>query len=470
MRVQQLNKGAFIKTLTPVESKLLERVKEGEKQFLEFSYKLQGQQKKLAASLSELTGTVSSLSALIQDLVEQVQSLERKVMELQPASSPLAPQDVYTRAEIDGMLAAYYVEEIAMPYGPPENNLFDSVPHDQKLTGYQHFPWARLKKWPDVTFGPGIMRRYTISVYASATKELTFPILHEDYLVVYLNGNMVARLSGNNLSGPADEVRVVLQPGWNRLQFLMSNREYGYSFDIGLDLAKEVDAVACLASTVYTVSGDSILPGSITPERVDHSGSFSMHSLKLTDTSSPALVCGDATKGSITIGGAQLVYDGQKITVGTGLKIEGPLEYRELQGVERPGTSFLWLGRDIYLPPAQLTGDILACLGEAVLVPASATANVIGCPGEEIICPGPYRLYLRLRPAAATTGTVATLNIKSGSKLVTAMTVQGAGLDPLRYSTVETVFEYDGGGLEFELYAGGTVDFYLDTIHMRFGS
>lgn len=469
MRVQQLSDKVFVKTLEPVESKLLERIKREEKERLEFSYRLQAQQKKLAESIAVLTGAVDNLSNLLTQLTGQVQALERSVKELQPGNLPAV--DTYSRAEIDGMLTAYYVEEIAVPYGVPDNQLFDSVPQEKKLTGYEHFLWARLKKWPDPAFGPGTMRRYTISAYVASPTELVLSVLHEDHFVIYLNGQLVARLTGNNTSaGRGDEVRMILQPGWNSLQFLLANDSYGCSFDIGADLARHVEAVACLVRRAQVVSGAALLPESVRPEHLDASAEYTMRSLRLTGTSAPAVTCGDSTGGSIAVGGAILEYRDGRLTLSSGLKVEGPLEYSLLQrDTERPGTSFVWLARDIYLPPAQLVGDSLACTGEAALVPAGATANVISCPAGEAVCPGPYRLYLRLRPAAATAGTVASVSVKSGNRLIASATASGASLDPLKYTAVELPFDYGGGDLVFELYAGGTVDFYFDVACLQLG-
>ena len=468
MRVQQIKQNAFIKTMTPVETKLLERLMEEEKQRLEFSYRLQAQQQKLAEAVANLEGVLASWTSLIQDLAAEINGLKQQLEELQPGGGGAV--DTYTRSEIDSMLAAYYVEEIQAPYGSPENEIFDSIPSSQKLTGYEHFLGARLCKTQDVTLGPGRARRYTIGVYTMETKELVFPIIHRDCMTVYCNRELVARLSGDAPEGEINEVRVALKPGWNCLQFLVANKEYGASFDIGLDLAQEVDRVACLNPGSFLMAGSDILPGAINPGHIDSSGNYHMQSLQLGNTLEPALVCGSDDRGSVRIGGAELDYADQKLTIRSGIRVEGVLEYSELQAEGRPGASFLWSARDIYLPPASLIDDSLACRGEAALIPASAPRNVISCPGEEIICPGPYRLYIRLRPQNTAAGLLARLNIKSGGSLIKAVDINGSDFSQAQYRIVETTFEHGGGDLSFELLAGGASNICLDYIYIRLGN
>lgn len=455
MRVQQLDGHTFIKTLSPVESKLFERIVKEEKERLEFSYKLYGQQKKLAKAIAELNNSVGAINAMISDIVAQIQSLERAINEggipEQGGRSEISIDDVKS------LLYEYAVEEIEAQYGMPTNDMFDSDYKKIVFVGYERFDNARLRKWPDVSARPGIAKRYTTYLYCSASKDVELSITHDDYFAVYLNGNLIKAMSGSNLSGPAERVLLSLNGGWNKVQFLVSNREYGGYFDIGVDLAKEVDIVATAPPSTGGINSEAILPGAVKPSHIDAGGEFGFKKVSVSDL---------LESKRININGISLENNNNTIVLNGNLKINGSLEYKALQGYGRPVTSALWLATDIYLPPARVIADETSCTGRAVFVPKEAAGSVIACPNGEMIHPGKYKLYMRIRPTQ-TSGSVATVNITADGTVLKSAVIDGTNLNTAEYRTVTIDFTHNARNISIELLPAGVMDFYIDTIGIQ---
>lgn len=454
MRVQQLDGRSFIKTLSPVESKLLERIIKEEKERLEFSYKLYGRQNKLAEAIAELNNHIGAINAMIADIVEQLQNLEQIVNEGLPSGGS---GDGISKEDVKAMLYQYILEEIEADYGMPTNDLFDSDYKKVILTGFERFEGARLRKWPDPSARPGVAKRYTVYLYSSAPKDVDLYITHDDNFAVYLNDKLVKELSGSSLSGPAERVTLSLRSGWNKAQFLLSNREYGSYYDIGVNLADEVEIVAAALPETKQVDDSAILPGAVKPKHIDNSEIFKFKNVSVSDIL-------DAKK--VNIGKVGMSSSGNTVTVDGNLVVNGSLEYKTLHGAGRVVTSALWIAADVYLPPATAVTDSTACTGRALFVPKEAVSSVVSCPAGETIHPGNYKLYLRIKPTLIG-DPVATVKIVADGAVLKSEVIDTAELSTSEYRTVTVDFAHNARDVSIELTPVGTMDFYVDTIGVQ---
>lgn len=456
MRVQQLNDNSFIKTLSPVESKLFERLLKEEKERIEFCYKLYGQQQKLAATAAQLAASIDAVNVVISDIIAQIQALEQEIVNLAPSDGGAG--DGISRDDIKQLLPAFLVEEVKAPYAMPTNLLFESEQSEIVFVGYEHFEGARLRKWPDTTCRPGIAKRYTIQLFVSSEKDVYLNVLHDDYFVVYLNGHLVKTMSGNNTSGPAEAVALHLNAGWNTVQFIVCNKEYGGYYDIGVSLMAEVDEVCTPVQTTAKVDGSAIKRGAIKPEHVDSSADFELKRLKVTDV----LETNNLSLAGVVLGGENGV-----ISIGGNLKVDGTIEYKSMQGAGRPVVSMLWLANEICIPPAQIIPDENACTGMAAFIPRNVSVNMIDCPSDEIVHPGDYKLYIRMRLLQQAVGDVATLNIKEGSSIIKTVNINAQNLNGTAYAMYRTSFTCSRPHIKFELIPLGVTDFVIDTIGIQ---
>lgn len=458
MRVQQLNENSFVKVLSPVESKLFERLLKEEKERIEFCYKLYGQQQKLARTASELAAAINAANAVISDIVAQIQALEREISSLTPADN--GTDSGVSADYVKQLLPAFLVEEVEAPYTMPTNLLFESEQNKRVFVGYEHFEGARLRKWPDQTCRPGVIKRYTIQLFVSSEKDVYLNVLHDDYFVVYLNGNLVKAMSGNNTSGPAETAVLHLNTGWNTVQFIICNREYGGYYDIGINLTDEVDEVSTPVQTAIKVDSTAIKRGAIKPEHIDSSASFEFRRLNVVDMLGTS---------SLNLGGVMVDGTSGAVSIKGNLKVDGTIEYKNMQGIGRPVTSMLWLASEVCIPPAQVIPDGNACTGAAAFIPRNVSVNMIDCPSGEIVHPGNYRLYIRMRALQQAVGGIAMLNVKEGSSIIKSVNITAADVGTTAYAIYKTDFTCSQPRIKFELIPLGAADFVVDTIGIQMG-
>lgn len=265
MRVQQLADGTYVRVLTDVESKLLERIKKEEARRLVADHVLKNRDSVLARRLGEADEMVAALANQVSLFSQQLNELAQRVVALQDAVANLRTgADTYTKEEIAGLLAFYRVEEIVFPYQRPTNEYFDRTSQDKIRTGYASFPGARLKE-DDRALPASTMRRYTINARVGQATSVPLAINSGGYATVYVNSVQtvsVPELSENYACS------LSLQPGWNRLQFLTANRQPGNYFDIGVNLTDYAEAFSCLTCTGGLLDGRLLLPYSVSPDKL----------------------------------------------------------------------------------------------------------------------------------------------------------------------------------------------------------
>lgn len=450
MRVQKVAPGNYVKILDKVDEKLLQRVMLEEKNRVESDYRLQAQNQYNA-------DTLARVSVSLATLMDQIEALNQRVSDLEGQ----APEqlDVYTKEEIQALLGGYLMEEIQHPYAKPSPTMFEES--QGKLKCYRYFPWGRLRCWPDHTFGPARMRRYTIFVFCLQPHIVNLAVHHEDHFVIYLNNTEIAALSGNNISGTPDSITLQLELGWNTLAFLLANDSYDCSFDIGINLAQEVDAVAAPLLERETVLGQ-LAPASVKPSHLDPMGVYSFKGLYLTETEGPALEIGDGEAGRLKLGDTQFECDDGVVTIDGPLAVNGTVQHEGQPSVVSWNTGSAWAAEGFYMPPATLIDDPQAAGGKA-LYSLTGTSGTIGSAVIERLVPGSYQLKLRGKcdPASET---LITVNIYAGDDIVVSRDFTAGDFDREAYAYVLLEFVHPGGECKVNIYATGAGDFRSDIL------
>jgi uncharacterized coiled-coil protein SlyX len=265
LRTQQLADGTYVRVLTDVESKLLERIKKEEAKRLLADHVLKNRDNALAVRVDQLNTAVAALSNQVSLFSQQLNELAQQFVSLQSAVADLeAGTNAYTKEEVAGLLALYRVEEIAFPYQPPANEYFDRASQEKIRTGYASFLGARLKE-EDPALPAFTMRRYTIGVRVAQETNLPLTVTSQGHAAIYVNAAQKTAVpeGSNGLT-----VVLLLPAGWSRLQFLTANQQPGNFFDIGTNLAGKVDAFSCLAETAGLVNGELLVPYSVSPDKL----------------------------------------------------------------------------------------------------------------------------------------------------------------------------------------------------------
>lgn len=265
MRTQQLADGTYVRVLTDVESKLLERIKKEEAKRLLADHVLKNRDNALAVRVDQLNTAVAALSNQVALYGQQLNELAQQLVALQSAVAGLqAGTNAYTKEEVAGLLALYRVEEIAFPYQPPTNECFDRTSQEKIRAGYASFLGARLKE-EDPARPAFTMRRYTLGVRVSGETSLSLAVTSQGYAAIYVNGAQKAAIPAGS-TGLA--VTLALPAGWSSLQFLTANQQPGNFFDIGTDLAGKVDAFSSLVEPAGLVNGELLVPYSVGPDKL----------------------------------------------------------------------------------------------------------------------------------------------------------------------------------------------------------
>lgn len=478
MRITQLQDGTYVKLLDPAEIALLNRVNAERQERITGDTALGNALGALSTQVTQVqhdlvdTGAaVVGVAGQVSQVTERVESLESTVSGQNPGAS------CYTKSETDALLIPWRLEEIAHQYEVPTNEFFDQTPLDGLKVGYAHFLNGRIKERPALFFPPFSMRRYTMNLYFTSPQTITFPILHDDHCVVYLNGVRQAIYEGANFAGAPDECVLTFPAGWSTLQFLVANEHYGGGLDIGVDLALKAQAMHSLYPVAGLFHGARIIPGTVVPEHLLQTEIYRMAGLLLTSLAGPALTIGTNVYGSMKLGDCRLTkQDDDLLVIDRGLRILGPLEVEDTNIVSDRRTSFLWEAEELGSLPGYQVDDPSAWNGRAWRVDSSVPAGtpVLQGPNARVRY-GRYRATYRLKVGSETPGEVVTLEafVNGVGTLGSRVLTRGELPQSNVYRNYSLTFEYDQpgdpetGGLELRALTAGNHQITLDYVALQ---
>ena len=478
MRIAQLADGTYVKLLEPIEAGLIYRLNQDREDQQEGDLALQHSIVGIVEGLGQAQGDIVDLSTGVTSVQSQVGGLNQQVQNLEAVVAGQDPtRTSYTKSEMDTLLVAWRFEEIAHQYTIPSNEFFDQTANDSLKVGYAHFLNGRIQEPPTLVFAPFTMRRYTINLYFASQTTVIFPLLHDDHLVVYLNGIQHAVFEGANFSGAPDECALTFPIGWSTLQFLVANEHYGGGLDTGLELAFMAQAMNSLVQRRGMTHGNRVVPGTIIPEHLLQSRIYQMAGLMLTDTQGVGLTIGDDTYGAFKIGGCRVAkQDDGPLIVNSGMRIMGPLEVEDTNIVSDRRTSYLWEAEELGVTPGYLADDANAWNGKVWRVDIGAAPDqpIIQGPNA-LLRYGRYEANFRLKLGDAHPEIAVTLEAHVNgvgtlaSRILTGVQFQQVGV----FENFSLEFDYNNagspevGGLELRVYSAGNHGVALDYVALQ---